>query len=112
MTIASKTVLLQMRFIRGGGAFAEVTAKPGVDTSAISAFQRQGAPFYGVDTEITPPAYSTARKPVRYGAPFVNVTTKSTIDAHFGKVSYGAPFWVKYDGAPAPFNATRFFLFF
>ena len=159
MTIASKTVLLQMRFTRGGAPFADVTAKPSIDTSGISGFTDASHPFFGASVEITPPTYASSRYPTRMGAPFKWLTAKSTIDASYGKSDGGVPFWVdfpgasvfptqlrspiragapfrdavakdsinaedmlftdashpfwvRYNGAPPPFNTTRFFLFF
>lgn len=159
MSIASKTVLLQMRFIGKGAPFCDVTAKSSIDTTNISAYTDAGHAFYGVNTEITPPTYASSKAISRMGAPFRDTAAKPTIDAHYGfsdaghgfwaqfagtsvypaairrpirtgapfrdtvaKTSINAedmlyidaahPFWVKYAGAPAPFNTTRFFLLF
>lgn len=159
MTIASKTVLLQMRFTRAGAPFVEVTTKPSINTSGISGYVDAARPFFGVGTEITPPVYTSSRYPTRMGAPFKWLTAKAPIDASYGKSDAGYPFfvefsgassfptqirrptrmgapfrdsvakdsinaedmlftdashpfWVRYTGAPPPFNTARFFLFF
>lgn len=161
MTIASKTVLVQMRFTRAGSVFCDVGAKSSIDTSGISVFINRGSTFFGVSDEITPPTYSSLVFPTRNGMPYLEVTAKNSIDASFGQgksrqglpfvvrfagtsvypliiafatrfgapfrdvvakesidasehdyFRLGAPFWVKYGGAPPPFNTTRFFLLF
>ena len=159
MSVPAKTVLLQMRFTRAGAPFVEVTTKPSIDTTNISGFTDAGRAFFGVGAEITPPTYSNSRYPTRMGAPFKWLTTKSTVDASYGRSDAGYPFWVdfagtsvfpaqirrptrmgapfndrvakdiinaedmtfvdaahpfwvKYNGAPPPFNTTRFFLLF
>lgn len=160
MTIASKTTLVQMRFVSCGEPFINVTTRSDIDTSGISAFVSLGNTFLGVSNETTN-TYPSTEQPVRLGVPYRDVTTRADWDASFGQgrvylgepfrakfagtSSYptmvpspvwmgepfrdvvskesinaeghdyfrmGAPFWVRYTGAPPPFNTARFFLFF
>ena len=100
MTIASKTVLVQMRFVRAGAPFADVTAKASIDTSDISGYTYRGSTFFGSNAEITPPTYPSSTAPVRRGAPYNEVTTKATYDASFGqgRTRQGVPFVVRFAG--------------
>jgi hypothetical protein len=93
MSLVSKTVLQQMRFVSRGQPFCSIAAKTSItDTSD---FYRQGQPFFGVETEITPPVYTYTPSPVRQGNAFKWVNAKSTIDSNYGKVLSGQPFYVQ-----------------
>lgn len=113
MTIANKTILQQMRFVRAGAPFCPVTTRTNIDAKNFD-FVYEGGSFYGESQEITPPIYTYAAAPVRLGAPFNLKTTRTNIDASgFDYVYEGGPFWVKYI-APAPggYNTTQFFMVF
>jgi len=86
MTIASKTVLLQMRFVRAGAPFCPVTTRTNID--GTDGWYRQGAPFFGFSDEITPPIYTYADMPVRRGAPF-RITAMRQL--RYGGVYQGGP---------------------
>lgn len=160
MAIASKTTLVQMRFVSCGEPFINVTTRSDINTSGISSFISLGNTFLGVSNETTN-TYPSSSQPVRQGEPYRDIPAKSTWDATFGQgrsylgapfiakysgtsvyptgiqqhvymgepfrnvvskdsidasgfdyYNLGAPFWVKYNGAPPPFNTTRFFLMF
>lgn len=112
MTIASKTVLLQMRFVRAGAPFCSISAKTTVDATNFD-FVDKGGSFYGVSNEITPPVYTYATRPVRQGAPFRWNVAKSSINGSYGFYNKGEPFYVSYnEEALVTFNTTRFFMLF
>lgn len=88
MTIASKTELLQMRFVSRGQPFCNIAAKTSIDAFGTMDFYRQGAPFSGVSNEITPPIYTYPASPVRQGRPF-RITALRQI--RYGGVDRGQP---------------------
>lgn len=98
MTVASRTVLMQMRFSRAGAPFCEIGAKSTISQVGVT---REGGAFFPAVAEITAPAYSTTKNPQRQGASLGWATAKSTIDAHYGRTTHGAPFWVLFSGTPA-----------
>lgn len=69
MTVPSKTVLLQMRFVRAGAPFCSIGAKTTIDAKNFD-FTDKGGSFYGVSNTETPPIYTYAASPVRQGDPF------------------------------------------
>lgn len=88
MTIASKTELLQMRFVSRGQPFCNIGAKTSIDALGTMDFYRQGAPFSGVSNEITPPVYTYPAMPVRRGTAF-RITALRQI--RYGGVDKGQP---------------------
>ena len=88
MTIASKTELLQMRFVSKGQPFCNIAAKTSIDAAGTMDFYRQGDAFSGVSNEITPPVYTYIANPVRQGAAF-NIVALTQIRS--GGVSLGRP---------------------
>ncbi len=113
MTIASKTELLQMRYVSKGQPFCNIAAKLSIDAFGSMDFYRRGDAFSGISDEITPPVYPVPKSPVRQGTPFRWNTAKSSINASYGFYDQGHPFYVYYDGSPPVlFDATRFFLVF
>ncbi len=113
MTIATKTILLQMRFIRAGAPFCNIGAKETIDATNFD-YSYKGNTFYGVSTVSDPvPTYPSIPLPVRYGSPFRWSTANVSIDASSDYVTKGTPFYVYYSGiTPVTFNATRMFLVF
>ena len=95
MTIASKTELLQMRFVSKGQPFCNIAAKTSIDAAGTMDFYRQGDAFSGVSNEITPPVYSYIANPVRQGNAFKLLNAKSTIDSNYGRVTQGQPFYIQ-----------------
>ena len=95
MTIASKTELLQMRFVSKGQPFCNIAAKTSIDAAGTMDFYRQGDAFSGVSNEITPPIYSYAPNPVRQGAAFKWLNAKASIDSNYGRVTQGQPFYIQ-----------------
>jgi len=99
MTIASKTVLVNFRKVRGGMVFADVCAKSTIDTTGISSFVHLGNTFFGVGNTTTE-TYTSTTKKVRLGLSYTEVTTKSTVDSSYGqgRTRLAQPYVVKFAG--------------
>lgn len=98
--------------VRNGLVYEDVPAKASVDATYGQGRVRLGASFVAeyTGTSVFP---LVEVYPVRNGNSFNDTVAKPTINAsEFDIVRFGMPFWVKYTGAPAPFNTTRFFLLF
>jgi hypothetical protein len=108
MTIASKTTLVEMRCVRAGAPFANVTAKSSIDTSDISPYISLGNTFFGVSDETTNTYTSTVRN-TRFGAPYQDVPAKSTWDASFGqgRTHVGMTFTAKFSGTSTYVSTKR-----
>lgn len=87
MSLASKTVLCQMRFTRAGAPFCSVGLKFGIEDVT-----NRGRPFFGVSNTETPPTYPFSTYIIRAGRPF-NISEFGR-DMSYGGVAAGKPFYI------------------
>jgi len=106
MTVASKTLLQQMRFTRCGAPFCSIAAKTTIDAQNFDFYDRGGS-FYGPANDTTPYYDVYAANPVRQGNSFKWLNAKSSIDSNYGRVTQGQPFYIQSDTHTYPVYASN-----
>lgn len=114
MTVASKTDLLTLHYVRLGQPFITVTGNSSIQSNGIGFFTYLGNNFYGVSNTTTPVYPSvTGFTNVRLGQPFKDTIGNSSINAsEFDYVRLGAPYYVPFTAPGPTYNTTQFFMVF